>query len=417
VNRRVPTTAEVEMMAAAYTAGQTTVQIGATVGMSSGWVAERLKAAGLTLRTAGTQATPIDGAVVRKAYVDHNRPMTAIADELGVHLGAVRRALVDQGIAIRRHHHSIPCGELARLYVDQKMGTAAIADHFGLSRSQVFASLDRCGIEKRKPRSLDLTDQQLQTHLDDGLTDIEIADLYDVKAWNVRQRCRRSGLRRPPGGRFESQVPPKPDTLDLQLTYLHHQRSLSDIATQHHVTSRTVRRWLEAEGIEPREARRNTRPTGPSELPPTELRDFYTEQGWTTEEIAKHFGRSKKSVILALHHSGVPLRRPGAGGPRQHPIALVTALYDDADLCRTLKHHNIAIVPTFGTPSQRFPTRPDLSVALVKALYQHHGLSLTHIQLLTGHTGTSIRHIAQTAGIALRSGGRSPWVRENMAGP
>jgi len=401
----------------AYTSGQTTTQIADTMGMSGAWVAARLKENGVTLRKAGTRPKPIDADAVREAYIDQNKPMTEIADQLGVDPGAVRKALVEQGIPIRRHHQSVRCAELTKLYVDQNMTTTAIAKHLGVSQSQVFASLDRCGIEKRKPKTLELTDHQLQEHLDAGLTDNEIADLYDVKAWNVRQRCRQSDLRRPPGGRFTSQIPPKPKSLNLQQSYVEQQESLTAIATRHNVTARTVKHWLAAEGLEPREAGRETRPPHPNELAPHELRELYEQRGWTTDEIANQLGRSKKAVILALHHCGVPLRRPGAGGPRQHPIALLTALYNDTDLCHTLNQHHVPIVRDFGTPSQRFPHKPDLTPALVADLYQGHGLSLTHIQLLTGHTDTAIRQVAQTAGIALRTGARSPWVLEHLSGP
>jgi len=404
-------------MTAAYRGGQTTVEIAASMGMSSGWVAARLKAAGLTLRKGGARRVTIDAVAVREAYVDQNRPMSAIAEQFGVNLGVVRRTLVDQGVPIRRHHQSVPCEELKALYVEKKMGTLAIAEHFGVSRSQVFTSLDRCAIPRRKPRAPEVSDQELQVHLDAGLSDIEIADLYAVKAWNVRERCRQAGLRRPPGGRFVSQVPPKPAALDLQQVYVEQCQSLSAIATEHNVTANTVKHWLEADGIQPREAGRDTRPANPGELSPTQLRDLYLVKGWTSEEIAAHLGRSKKLVILALHHAGVPLRRPGAGGPRQTPVALLTALYDDVEVCDTLTGHNVPIVRTFGTPSQRFPVKPELTRSLVAALYQQHGLSLLHIHLLTGHTSSAVRGIAQTTGLVLRAGGRSPWVLDNMTGP
>ena len=415
-NKRIPTAEQLAAMVAAYEAGDSTTAIGKQVGASGTWVAERLKEHGVALRRPGAKPTPLDTDAIRSAYVERHQSITSIAQDMKLPYGAVRKALADQGIPIRKAHTTAPCDELRRLYADQQMTPARLAKHFGLSRSAIYTSLDRCGIERHSAETLDITDDELQIHLDAGLTDIEIANQYRVAAWNVRQRCRDAGLTRPPGGRFVSQIPVKPDDLDLQLAYITLQRSLSDIATEHKVTTRVVKLWLADDGIPTRDAGRNTRPGHSIAFSATQLADLYENKGWTTDQIAAHLGRSKKSVIFALHSFGVPLRRPGAGGPREQPLPLLTALYNDNELCDTLTTHNVAIVKRFGTPAERFPTKPELTDVLVAALYDNHGLSITQIELLTGHTATAIRHTTQTAGLALRSGGRSPWTLEHLNG-
>ena len=99
------------------------------------------------------------------------------------------------------------------------------------------------------------------------------------------------------------------------------------------------------------------------------------------------------------------------------PGPSVAARFSPWDVAGNARYFGgVAIVKRFGTPAERFPTKPELTDVLVAALYDNHGLSITQIELLTGHTATAIRHTTQTAGLALRSGGRSPWTLEHLNG-
>jgi len=410
-NKRVLTVQEVSALVKAYKDGSTTSEIGVSMGMSDSWVANRLKENGVTLRGSHARVKRVDMREARKGYVKEQKSMTEVAQTLGVPASTLRKALVSAGIPIRRNHVSVSREALEDLYVQQKMTPTQIAERLGVRTAVVYAALDRCSIARH---TLDISNTKLNQHLQAGLSDTEIAELYGVKAWNVRQQCRQAGLQRPPGGRFASTIPDVPESLNLLQSYVKEGKSLTQIATQHQVSTRTVKLWLESAGVEIRTAGRNTRPPPGAKMTPAKLRKLHEKQEWTAAAIAAHFGRSKKVVIMAMHNAGIAVRR-GSGATRTSPVPLLTALYSDASVRAALRRHQFPLVETFGTLNKRFPNPPDLTADLVSQLYNGLGLSLTHIELLTGHHDSEIRRIAQLEGLRLRDGGRSPWEQNNRS--
>ncbi len=102
--------------------------------------------------------------------------------------------------------------------------------------------------------------------------------------------------------------------------------------------------------------------------------------------------------------------------PRRGPseIELLSALYADPDVRQVLDRHGVpvqAMTVLAGPPWRRFPAPLPLTEGLVGDLYEGCGLSLHHIQLLTGRPAAAAGAVLRASGIKLRPpGGRSPFM-------
>jgi hypothetical protein len=105
---------------------------------------------------------------------------------------------------------------------------------------------------------------------------------------------------------------------------------------------------------------------------------------------------------------------PSRRGPSE--IELLNALYADPEVCRVLDRHGVPVLATAvltvaGPPWRRFPAPVPLTADLVGDLYEGCGLSLHHIQLLTGRPAAAAGAVLRASGIKLRPpGGRSPFM-------
>jgi hypothetical protein len=106
-----------------------------------------------------------------------------------------------------------------------------------------------------------------------------------------------------------------------------------------------------------------------------------------------------------------PVTRTGvrsARGPSE--LELLSALYADPKVRRVLDRHGVPVVTLFGPAWQRFPAPQPLTAGLVADLYEGCGLSLHHIELLTGRPAAAAGAVLRASGIKLRlPGGRSPF--------
>lgn len=108
-----------------------------------------------------------------------------------------------------------------------------------------------------------------------------------------------------------------------------------------------------------------------------------------------------------------PVTRSGvrsARGPSE--LELLSALYADPKVRRVLDRHGVPVVTLAEPAWRRFPAPQPLSADLVSDLYAGCGLSLHHIELLTGRPAAAVGAVLRAKGIPLRRAGRSsPFLR------
>ncbi len=148
-------------------------------------------------------------------------------------------------------------------------------------------------------------------------------------------------------------------------------------------------------------------------ISPDDLTALYRQAGLSAEEVGDLLGVSRQVVLRSAYDQGLPVRvggAPPARGPTE--IELLAALYSGLDVRRVLGRHGVPVVATPGPIWERFPVPRELTTGLVTGLYEGCGLSLPHIELLTGRPMAAARSLLLTAGIQLRpAGGRCPFMR------
>lgn len=102
-------------------------------------------------------------------------------------------------------------------------------------------------------------------------------------------------------------------------------------------------------------------------------------------------------------------------GPSE--IELLSALYADSEIRGVLDRHGVPVVTLAAPTWKRFPAPQPLTAALVSDLYEGCGLSLHHIELLTGRPAAAVGVVLRTSGVKLRpAGGRSPFMERYRLG-
>ena len=120
------------------------------------------------------------------------------------------------------------------------------------------------------------------------------------------------------------------------------------------------------------------------------------------DQVTAHLSRPDPTPVT---RSGVPSAR----GPSE--LELLSALYADPKVRRVLDRHGVPMVTLAEPAWRRFPAPQPLSADLVSDLYAGCGLSLHHIELLTGRPSAGVGALLRASGIKLRpSGGRSPFM-------
>jgi hypothetical protein len=258
-----------------------------------------------------------------------------------------------------------------------------------------------------------------------------LAHLYECRGWSTYQIGRQTGIRRqrvtrmlraagvevrPRGagrGRTVSMSGGHPG-LPRLMRQLYEESRLSSrqIAAVLGMPERTVRDRLRGYGITARTRggwNREDRTTIPADV----LALLYGELGLTAEQVGQRLGTSRNIVLRSVHAAGLPVRS-GGPAPADGPVGLglLSALYADPLIGTVLTAHNVPRVTAPGDISTRFPSPLPLTTPLVKDLYWGCGVSLSHIELLTGQAAQTVRAFMQRAGIPLRHpGGRCPFLR------
>ena len=142
---------------------------------------------------------------------------------------------------------------------------------------------------------------------------------------------------------------------------------------------------------------------------------LYQEQRMPSPQIAELTGMSEWAVRSRLRARGVPIRTRGRHNREDRVIISpddLAALYlQDGLFRRVLNQHHVPMVTQAGPIWKRFPAPHQLTAGLVTDLYEGCGLSLHHIELLTGRPGAAVGAVPRASGIQLRpAGGRSPFM-------
>ncbi len=118
-------------------------------------------------------------------------------------------------------------------------------------------------------------------------------------------------------------------------------------------------------------------------------------------QLTSHLAQERQASVTRF---APPSRR----GPSE--IELLTALYADSEVRLVLDRHGVPVVTLAGAAWERFPLPQTLTVGLVSDLYEGCGLSLHHIELLTGRPAAAAGALLRASGVKMRpAGGRSPF--------
>jgi hypothetical protein len=126
---------------------------------------------------------------------------------------------------------------------------------------------------------------------------------------------------------------------------------------------------------------------------------------------SEHDERFDRAIAQLSGEDRLPVRAP-APPPWRGPseAELLAVLYADAEVRRVLDRHGVPVASLTGPAWNRFPAPRPLAAGLVSDLYEGCGLSLHHIELLTGRPAATVGALLRASGIKLRPpGGRSPF--------
>lgn len=268
-----------------------------------------------------------------------------------------------------RHKGTMSVGEMAHLYVCLSYSTYAIAAQAGFNHQRVARLLVRAGVALRS---------------------------------------------RGAGGRRLQRRSQEPEDLPGLLRDLYVERGLSStvIGQMLGMAPRTVRARLAEAGIVRRH--RGNRPLSARRaLAEADLDTLYVVAELSAQEVGGLLEASRGAVLRNAHETGLPVR-VGGPAPRKGPesIELIDALYADPLVAATLERHQVPVRPAGGRLWERFPDPVPVSAPLLRELYAECGVSITHIELLTGQRAITVQRALVAAGVALRPpGGRSPFLR------
>jgi hypothetical protein len=249
-----------------------------------------------------------------------------------------------------------------------------------------------------------------------GLSTYRIEDVVGISRQRVTRMLHRAGVPVKPRGGGRRRLPrgagaAVPDALLTDL-YLNHRLTCAQISELTQIPTRTVHGRLRAQGITLRTRGRFNREDRLA-VDPEVLADMYLSAGLSSSEVGHLLGVSRRIVLRTAHDEGIAVRLGGPApshGPTE--IELITALYADADVRQVLGRHGLPAVPPGGPIWQRFPVPARFSPDLAEELYVSCGISVHHIELLTGRPAASVRSLLHAAGVVMRpAGGRSPFMR------
>jgi hypothetical protein len=249
----------------------------------------------------------------------------------------------------------------------------------------------------------------------EGLSTYRIGELTGLSRQRVGRLLARSGVPvKPRGAGRRRRLGAESDAADDAMASLYVDLGLNSvqISALTGVPDRTVRDRLHARGVRIRTRGRLNREDRVA-VSADVLEQLYLGGGLSAAEVGRLLGVSRQIILRAAHDEGLPVRIGGpqpCSGPAD--IELINALYADPLVQHALRRHGIDRVPAGGPIWQRFPVAHSVSPEFAEELYVACGLSVRHIELLTGQPSQTILRLLDSQGIDRRTvGGRSPFLR------
>ena len=253
-----------------------------------------------------------------------------------------------------------------------------------------------------------------------GLSTYRIALRVGTSRGRVTRQLRAAGVVLAAGGRGRRRdhrrlAEPVGFRALLKKLYVDQRQTSKQIGDRLGMSERTVRNRLAEYGIGTRSRgrchREDREPLPEADL--IALYALYALAGLSAEQVGDTLGVSRYVVLREAHELGVPVRL-GGPPPRNGPseIELIAALYADPIVADALRRHQMRQVPPGGPLWQRFPTPVPLTRELVTDLYVECGLSINHLEILTGQPASTVRRRLHTLGVpSRRAGGATPFRR------
>lgn len=250
----------------------------------------------------------------------------------------------------------------------------------------------------------------------DGRSIRQIAKDASVSRTRVRAALEDTGVNIAPRGRGRTRPGtrlPRPSGIEALLVelYVEQRMTRKQVAEVLGVPEHRVRTWLTEFGIPIRPRGGWTRED--RRRPPREIVErLYVGLDWPAREVGALTQERLQTVLATLHEHGLPVRVPNTN--RVH--LLLDDLYADDLVVAALCHHGVPTIPRPGALAERFPDRVALHEEMLRDLYVSCGLSVVHIELVTGQPSSTVRRELKRHGIPLRRGGGvSPFVRRQRA--
>jgi hypothetical protein len=248
------------------------------------------------------------------------------------------------------------------------------------------------------------------------LSTYKIGAITGLNRQYISQLLRRAGIKVTPSGAGRRVVrrTAEDERLDQLMARLYqvHRMPSTQIAELAGISEYAVLSRLRASGVPIRTRGRNNREDRVV-VSPDDLAALYLQAELSADEVGRLLGVSPRIVLRSAHDQGLPVRvggAPSSHGPSE--IELLNALYADSQVRRILDRHGVPVVARTGPIWKRFPAPQPLTVGLVTDLYEGCGLSMHHIELLTGRPAAAAAALLRASGVKLRpAGGRSPFMR------
>jgi transposase-like protein len=355
---------------------------------------------------------------LQRLYVDERRTEREIAQLLGVSRSRVAEAMDEAGIERRTPNRACPVSAagLQKAFVAPGATIASVARRFDASDATVARWLAEAGLLPPDPG---IDHRRLKTlYVDKALTIAEVAEKFRISPARVARELVVAGIairshtvRRPQGNRAK--------VTDKRLVDLYVKKKLNVAATARllGVSTEYLSKRLHEAGLAKRPG--TFTPKGPWD--PDDLRDEASrlyEDGMTMKAVGQELGVSVGTVRVALHQSGVQVRRGGFASHTDEGRTLLDDLYGDPKILKVLTRHRVVVPEEWSLtgPFESLAPLP-LSRGLVTALYEDVGLPILHMSLLLGVGQGAVRSGLKAAGVDLRPKGQdAPWTTRHRSG-
>ena len=244
----------------------------------------------------------IDPKALRKLYVEKNWSPAQIAKHLKVSSAGVRFRLSQLGVRSPRPRPRPDVEKIRKLYIEKGWSRNRIAKHLGVSDWSVATRLVGMGVSLR-PRSVLLDEAKKDAVIE------KIKDLYVNGGLTVEETARRVHINRPTVSKLlksEGIVVPQRPQYDLkEILHLYHdlEWTADRIAERFGCKTKVIFRAISKSG----ETRRSRRPP----LDPAKIRELYVDQEVGLVKLAKLFQVGEQTLRKFLDAEGIERRTRG----------------------------------------------------------------------------------------------------------